>query len=112
MKKDDNLPRFRGHACYLLIQHIHILIPLIPKKPKTNIIKNFQTYYKYKSYLIKISNFKIIQLCPKIVIDLLTPLNNFNASLKLNTQIGPWYELNNKSFKKNKKYGNSCIKKN
>ncbi len=74
MKKDDNLPLFRVHACYLLIQHT--LIPLIPKKPKTNFIKNFQTYYKNKSYLIKIYNFKTIQLCPKIVIDQHTPLNN------------------------------------
>ena len=86
--------------CLLFINTTHIPKPLIPKKPKTNIIKNFQTYYLKHSPQIKISNFKTIQLCPKIVIDQHTPLNNFNSPLKLKTQIGSWYKLNNKSFKK------------
>ncbi len=64
--------------CLLFINTTHIPKPLIPKKPKNNIIKNFQTYYPKHSPQIKISNFKTIQLCPKIVIDQHTPLNNFN----------------------------------
>jgi hypothetical protein len=65
MKKGDFLPRFRCPACYLLIYN---------KKP----INNIQTYYQNYSPLIKIYNFKTIQLCPKTVINQHTPLNKIN----------------------------------
>ena len=75
-------------------------MPTIYWYTTNNSINNIQTYYPNHSPLIKIYNFKTIQLCPKTVINQHTPLDNFNTPLKLNTQIGSWYKLNNKSFKK------------
>ena len=60
----------------MMMEQQNMMMKVIENGTHTNnTINNIQKYYPNHSPLIKIYNFKTIQLCPKIVIDQHTPLN-------------------------------------